>query len=197
MESPPRTRSARADARREEILRTAAGLYARSGFHGVSIDDLGDAVGLSGPGLYRYFPTKDAILGAMLVEVSTTLLDGARAVSAASTDPDDALEALIGHHIDFALGSPDLIAVQFRDLDSAPVAARSRVRRLQARYVDIWVATVLDLWPGADPERARSAVHAVFGLLNSTPHSARGDRAAMAALLRRMARGALESAVGT
>ena len=48
--------------RREQILAAAAELFARHGFHGVGIDDIGSAVGISGPALYRHFRSKDAML---------------------------------------------------------------------------------------------------------------------------------------
>ena len=45
-----------ATGRREQILIVAARLFAKHGFHGVSIADLGAAVGVSGPALYRHLP---------------------------------------------------------------------------------------------------------------------------------------------
>jgi hypothetical protein len=45
--------------------------------------------------------------------------------------------------------------------------------------------------PALDDDRARSTAHAVFGLLNSTPHSALGSRDETAAMLERLALGAL------
>src|SRR5580698_9327869 len=59
---PARRRSSARPERRAQILATAAELFAHRGFHGVSIDELGAAVGVSGPALYRYFPSKDAML---------------------------------------------------------------------------------------------------------------------------------------
>ena len=77
--------------RREQILVTAAEMFARKGFHGVSIAELGAACGVSGPALYRHFPSKDAVLAEMLVEISDELLrEGRRRVTEA-TDPDAAL----------------------------------------------------------------------------------------------------------
>ena len=56
------------------------------------------------------------------------------------------------------------------------------------------------MYPGLAEPAARSAVHAVFGLLNSTPHLGRPGalpgRAATAALLHRMARGAFAARRG-
>jgi AcrR family transcriptional regulator len=65
-----------APTRREQILAAAAELFAHRGFHGVGIDDIGAAVGISGPGVYRHFRSKDAVLGQMLVGISETLLAG-------------------------------------------------------------------------------------------------------------------------
>jgi hypothetical protein len=87
--------------------------------------------------------------------------------------------------------NPALITVQDRDLASLPEADAAQVRRLQRRYVEVWVAVLARLHPGADAEACRARAHAVFGLINSTPHSAgRLDRSATAALLAAMAEAA-------
>ncbi|MGH3611834.1 MAG: SACE_7040 family transcriptional regulator [Pseudonocardia sp.] len=179
-------------SRREQILAVAAQLFARHGFHGVSIADLGAAVGVSGPALYRHFPGKEALLEEMLVGISEHLLSGGQARAAASGDPRAVLVALVQFQVDFALREPELIVVQDRDLANLPTAARRRVRQLQRTYVEIWVETLQRATPGLSAEAARIAAHGVFGLLNSTPHSGtRADAAQVAALLRRMALAAL------
>jgi len=177
--------------RREEILRTAADLFARRGFHGVSVADLGAACGISGPALYKHFPSKDAVLADMLVSISEQLLDeGQRRVDAASS-PADALRSLIEWHTDFALGNKSLIVVQDRDWSSLPAEARERVRALQRSYVDLWAAQVSLCQPGLTAKEAQARVHATFGLLNSTPHSAFLTRDEMFDVLSEMARFAL------
>lgn len=65
-----------APTRREQILKEAARLFAERGFHGVGVDEIGAAVGISGPGLYRHFPGKDAMLAELLVGISEQLLRG-------------------------------------------------------------------------------------------------------------------------
>ena len=76
-------------------------------------------------------------------------------------------------HTDFALDEPDLIRVQDRDLSSLSELDARRVRRLQRDYVELWAGALRRLDPGLTPEVARTRAHATFGLLNSTPHSAR------------------------
>ena len=77
-----------APTRREQILKEAARLFAERGFHGVGVDEIGAAVGISGPGLYRHFAGKDAMLAELLVGISGQLLTGGRRRAAeAAGDP--------------------------------------------------------------------------------------------------------------
>jgi AcrR family transcriptional regulator len=186
------TEAVNGSARRAEILTAAADLFARRGYHGVSIGELGKAVGLTGPALYRHFRGKDAVLAQMLLDISERLLAEGTARVAAARDPHDALDALLRWHIDFALDNPALITVHERELDNVPQPERREIRRLQRSYVEQWVTVLRDLHPELTEDRARAATHAGFGLLNSTPYSAGGlSRDAMGELLRTMARRAL------
>jgi len=188
---PTRNRS-----RRAEILDAAASLFAARGFHGVSIEEIGSAVGISGPALYRHFSNKSALLAEMLLDVSERLRASAARVATEAPGPEEAMDALIAGHTAFALDHPSLITVQGRELDNVPEPARRGIRRLQRLYVEEWVTVLSELHPSCPPPRLRAAVHAVFGLLNSTPHSA-GElpREEMAALLHGLARSALNAVV--
>ncbi len=177
--------------RKEQILAVAADLFAQKGFHGVSIAELGAACGFSGPAIYRHFRSKDAVLAAMLVGISEELLGVGRQRVADSGSAEQALEALIDWHTSFALDHPALIVVQDRDWSALSHEARERVRRTQRAYVEVWVEQLVAHRPGTTPEEARAAVHATFGLLNSTPHSAKLDREEMRRLLVEMAGRAL------
>jgi AcrR family transcriptional regulator len=178
-------------SRREQILSQAAELFAARGFHGVSVHDVGAACGISGPALYRHFASKDAMLAEMLVSISERLLSEGRRRVAEAGDDREALETLVGWHIDFALEHKALIVVQDRDWASLPAEARERVRSLQRAYVALWVEALRRLRPDVDSRAGQAAAHAVFGLLNSTPHSARLREERMRALLAAMAWDAL------
>ncbi len=174
--------------RRSQLLDLAAPLMASRGFHGMSVGDLGAAAGVTGPALYRHFPSKQALLGALLTDISEQLLAGGTACVAVSSGPADALERLVRAHVEFALSRPDLIRVQDRDFASMAKADQHRVRRLQRHYVELWVQQVLAAHPGAEENSARACIHATFGLLNSTPYSVDHlDRSAAQALLTRLA----------
>ncbi|WP_327670472.1 MULTISPECIES: TetR/AcrR family transcriptional regulator [unclassified Streptomyces] len=188
-----------APTRREQILREAARLFAERGFHGVGVDEIGAAVGISGPGLYRHFAGKDAMLAELLVGISGQLLTGGkRRVAEAEHGPEVLLDSLIEGHIDFALDDRDLITLHDRELDRLRDSDRKLVRQLQRQYVELWVEAVRKVYPELVEAHARVAVHAVFGLLNSTPHLSRPGslpgRTATAGMLHKLARGAFAAA---
>jgi AcrR family transcriptional regulator len=156
--------------RRSRLLAAAEQLIAERGYLAVRLEDIGAVAGVSGPAIYRHFPNKESMLAELLVGISTRLLAGARGVVADAHDPETALDGLIAFHLDFALGEPDLIRIQDRDLAHLPDRARRQVRKAQRQYVEIWVE-VLRERNHVDEADARVMAHAAFGLLNSTPHS--------------------------
>jgi AcrR family transcriptional regulator len=180
--------------RRRQILDVATHMFVERGFRGTSIDDLGAAVGVTGPALYRHFAAKEALLAEILIGVSEDLLHGARLRMSRSNG--SRLKSLVEFHVDFALDRPELITVQSRDLDCLSDGDQRRVRELQRAYVELWVDAVLEEYVSVERAQARASVHAAFGLMNSTPHSARLDRDEMHDLLTNMTLGAIAQATG-
>src|SRR5262245_49440755 len=161
---PPGTQPPGKQRRREQILAAAAELFARHGFHGVGIDDIGSAVGISGPALYRHFRSKDAMLGEMLTSISEVLLEGGQARVTRPGTAEEILGELVSFQVDFALDNPALITVQERNLGNLTDPDRRRVRALQRRYVEVWVEAIRAAVVTVDEPTARAAAHAVFGL---------------------------------
>ena len=174
-------------SRREQILQAAAQLFAERGSRAVGMDDIGAAVGVTGPAIYRHFAGKDAMLAEMLVRISERLLaGGSERVAGRRRRP--------GRPAARADRLPRRLRARQPRADhragprpgTLPDAEAAQVRRLQRRYVEVWVTVLARLHPAADAATCRARAHAVFGLINSTPHSAgRLDRTAMAAPARR------------
>jgi AcrR family transcriptional regulator len=190
----PNRRTRRKSDRRLQLLAAAERLFAERGFLAVRLEDIGAAAGVSGPAIYRHFPNKESLLVELLVGISTRLLAGARDVRSRKTEAAEALDGLIDFHLDFALGEPDLIRIQDRDLAHLPTTAQRQVRLAQRQYVEVWVGVLRELEPTLAEGDARLMAHAVFGLLNSTPHSlkpADGRAARSRAVMRAMTVAAL------
>ncbi|MEB3032801.1 SACE_7040 family transcriptional regulator [[Mycobacterium] nativiensis] len=199
-DEPASRRSRLKSDRRSQLLAAAERLFAQRGFLAVRLEDIGAAAGVSGPAIYRHFPNKEALLVELLVGISTRLLAGARTVESGGLGPDGVLDGLVDFHLDFALGEPDLIRIQDRDLAHLPAPAQRQVRSAQRQYVEVWVGVLRAVHAGLDEADARMMAHAAFGLLNSTPHSMKATGARSAApersraVLRAMTISALDAA---
>ncbi|GAA4779959.1 TetR/AcrR family transcriptional regulator [Citricoccus nitrophenolicus] len=164
--------------RRAALMESAARLFAERGFAAVSTADLGEAVGMSGPALYKHFSSKDALLAEILVDASERLLDGCRAILTEESGPGRAgdpaltLARLVRFHLDFATSDPDVIRIQDRELPSLASEDNQEVRRLQREYVQLWDGVLARLRPDLDGGERQVRLLGTFGLLNSTPHSA-------------------------
>lgn len=87
----------------------ASRLIRRRGFDGVGIDDIGAEIGVSGPAVYRYFPSKQAILADIVAEFWAAV--DRRAESA---QPFDALATAVFDDPDSAV----VVLRQLRSLDA-------------------------------------------------------------------------------
>ena len=183
---PPRTRD---PARKQRILTAAAELVARNGFSSVSMEDIGDAVGITASAIYRHYDSKTAVLVAMFDRVIDRLLsEGQRLAADDEADPRAALGQLIDGQIDFVVDDRDVAQVYFREIANLPEADRRSLRRKQRLYLEEWVHLLTELRPGLDDSAARTIVHCSIGAIQSTlQHSAGLPQERLRALLRQSA----------
>lgn len=181
--------------RRRRILDAAAELFARHGYQAVSLQSIGERAGISGPGVYRHFESKQEILAELLEGISTRLLSGGRAIRERHGDTPEALAELISFHVDFALADSALIRVHERDFGSLEQRTRHRVRDIQRRYLAEWREVLRTLQPERPLQDHTTRAFAVIGLINSTAYS-RARTASpdeqVSAVLKEMARLALD-----
>lgn len=95
--SPPSRPALRAryDARRREVVATAAELFAERGYDGTSMSELTAATGLAAGGLYHYIEGKDDLLIAICDELLEPLLERAREIVADGGAPVGQLRELV------------------------------------------------------------------------------------------------------
>lgn len=153
--------------RKDKILRAAADLVARNGFHSVSMADIGTEAGITGSGIYRHFDGKAAILVALFDGVIDDLRRQERDILARSTDRRQALEELIAGQVELVVGNRQLAQVYHNEIHNLPEEDRSRLRRKQRLYLEEWVHLVGELQPSLDDAEARTLVHAAIGAIQS------------------------------
>ena len=188
------TSSLAAQPRRELLLQSAADLFSAKGYHAVGIDDIGAAAGISGPGVYRHFASKQALLEALCDRAMTSMLGGAEEIPAEHDDPARALEALVDLHVDFAVARRALLGVWSREQRNLSEDVRRSLRVRLRAYEQPWREVLAQLRDDLAADEVAVAVTATLSMLNAAAIVDPGVPAErLSLLLRRMALSALLS----
>ncbi|SDG51517.1 transcriptional regulator, TetR family [Klenkia brasiliensis] len=103
----------------DAILDSAAGLFARHGFAGTSVQQVADAVGLSKAGLLHHFPSKDALHAAVTAQADR-LADQVLAAGARLPEGPERDRATVEVLVDVALAHPGLVALMLSPTGAQP-----------------------------------------------------------------------------
>lgn len=180
--------------RKAVLLQAAAELFAARGFRAVSIDEIGHAAGISGPGVYRHFATKADILLRLCHDAMDHLLTGARDIVDARETGPRALADLVAFHIDFAVRERAILAVYLREQRELPPRDLRALRVRQRDYERIWWSAVREA-SDMPVSEARAVIKFLLSMLNGTAHVKDAvPRRQLVELLRRLAGGALAEA---
>jgi AcrR family transcriptional regulator len=164
--------------RRQEVLRSAAKLFRRKGFHATSTRDIAAAAGMRSGSPFYHFKSKGALLYAVMEEgmraaiarqerLLADLLESARPGESA---PDAAgqLRLLIRNHFDILLGpGSDFIPVMLYEARSITARQRALLAQLQSGYEAPWAPVLQALCAcGRLRTDVKLARLLVFGALN-------------------------------
>ena len=94
----------RADLKRAEILKGAAEVFRRKGFHGAGMREIAQGLGMAPGALYYYFESKEDLLHACQRLSLERLLKSAKAIAATDAAPAEKLRRLVGAHLSHVLG---------------------------------------------------------------------------------------------
>ena len=153
--------------RREAILASALALFRQSGFHAVGIDEIGTSAGISGPGVYRHFPSKSSLLVALFDGLSERMLEAAEEIQKADDPPEEALGRLVDFQVATAVAERALLAVWLQEAKSLPAPDQQRVADRQAGYIAIWETILARVRPELGPGATSTVVQAALGAINS------------------------------
>lgn len=179
-------------SRSERILDAAIELFRAHGYHSVGIDEIGAKAGISGPGIYRHFPSKPSLLVELFTRVSDRLVAEGQRLANEAGSPAQLIDDLIAFHVGFAIDDRSLIAVYLQESRNLPADATRPLRQRQRQYVKYWTSALSKLRPELDDEEVVDAVYAAIALISSVAtHEPRAGRDQLRRLLTGMTRSAL------
>ncbi len=187
-------KQARSRATVDAIVEAAARILEAQGGEGFSTNAVAERAGVSIGSLYQYFPTKDALIGALIVRETAQLVEDAEA---ALRQPmaDAGLSALIRACVAHQLRRPVLARVL--DFEEARLPEDIDVQRIKTRFH----AFVLELLSRPDsprqPEKeaaARDVTAIIKGIVDAAGERGETEREGLAARVERAVFGYLSNA---
>lgn len=123
---------------REEILLAAAQIFRRKGFHGASMQDIADAVGLQKATLYHHVHSKQEILLALLDRALDLLIADMEAISARDGSSSEKLRLAIRSYLTRLAEQADLASVLLLEYRSLEPELRRRHISQRDKFESLW-----------------------------------------------------------
>ncbi|MCV7436106.1 TetR/AcrR family transcriptional regulator [Mycobacterium seoulense] len=152
-------------SRYETLLVAGARLFRARGYPAVSTSEIGKGAGIAGPGLYRSFSSKQAILDALIRRLDEwRSLECIRALRA-NPGAVQRLHRLVEGHVRISLDAPDLVAVSVTELSHASDEVRDGYLRNQADREAVWIDLIRKVVPETTAAEARLLVAAAISFI--------------------------------
>ncbi len=119
---------------REDVISAAGRLFARDGYHGTSMRDLGRELGLLGSSLYSHVEGKQELLVAVVERGAEFFQASADAALAAEGPASERLRRLIEGHLGVILDHRDEVRTYLNEARSLEPASRERIVAARDRY---------------------------------------------------------------
>lgn len=124
-----------ADERRAVTVEAVVSLSAEQNPSEITTTTIAKRMGVTQGSLFKHFPTKDAILQAVMEWVAERLLARIDDAAGSASSPTAALEAMFTAHVQFVVDHPGVPRMLFGELQRAELTAPKRmVQTLLRRY---------------------------------------------------------------
>jgi AcrR family transcriptional regulator len=139
-------------ARREQIVDVAARLFSRQGYHGTSVRDIAEAVGMLSGSLYAHIRTKEDLLYEIVLRSAGEFLEDVAEAAASTERPEERLRAAMRAHVRVVAGDVDAARVFHHEWTMLTGERRQEIVELRDRYENLWDGIVGAL-PGKRPRK--------------------------------------------
>jgi AcrR family transcriptional regulator len=151
--------------RRELILVAAADLFSTRGYPSTGIDEIGEAVGITGPGVYRHFDNKADVLAEVIRRAAEPLMARVGDIVSEGGPPRKVLVGLLDNLVTAVIEDPAPYAVMTREQHHLDRTTRRAIGQAHRLHVEEWVQALAGARPNLTDAEARTLVHGVFGLI--------------------------------
>jgi AcrR family transcriptional regulator len=155
---------------RDQILNSAAQVFSQKGYHGASMEDIAESVGLQKASLYHHFKSKQEILSELLDNALSLVTDSLNRVIQEDRPPEEKLPEAMRTYLTILCEQPNLSSVLIMEYRSLDKDLYNRHIRNRDRFEKMWRDLIQE---GVDARKFQCksvpmTVRALLGVMNWT-----------------------------
>lgn len=128
-----------AGIRQQELVKASARVFKRKGYHGATMQDIADEVGMLKGSLYYHIESKEKLLFEILLTGIDVVYEGVKQVLESDLDPKEKLPQAILAHLRTYETRFEEVSVFLNELVNLPEGMRVEYHKRARAYVALWV----------------------------------------------------------
>lgn len=151
------------------ILKTAAKVFADTGYDRAAMSQLALACGISKASIYHYYSSKETLLFDILKHHLTDLLDGINAVTLSGNNPKADFHKLVAGVLEAYRGADSEHRLQLEGMRFLPADRQQDLADIQRQIVKRFSSAIRQVAPtffDQNPDKLRPVTMSLFGMLN-------------------------------
>ena len=162
----PRVRSDDYETKSQAIMDCAAALFAKEGYPSAKMQDIAKACGATKSMLYHYYPTKDDLLYAMLLEHLERVLAGIEEALATPGTPKERLRAMVEVYTQKSAQSRRRHIIAMQDVKYLPRPRQVPLIALQRQLTERVAQLLREVNPGLPEHVYKPYTMMLLGMMN-------------------------------
>lgn len=163
------------DNRRREIINTAVKLFAQKGFTETSMREIAESAGVGKSTLYDYFPSKDEILIAYILNEVLHMTSEAEEIIAQDLSAAEKFRRIMRRHMEYILASKKLYLRITFEAQRLGMESQQRIQKHRHAHQDILCRLVEEGIRNGEfrPVKPLLAIRSMFSLLTTNIYTTR------------------------
>ena len=125
-------------ARRDQLLRAAASVFSRRGFHGATVREIAQQSGMLSGSLYAHISTKEDLLYEIVARAARQFIDSVRPIAERTGSAAGRLREALRAHLRVVAGSIEEATVFLHEWKALSGPRREQVQQLRDTYEALW-----------------------------------------------------------
>lgn len=154
--------------RHTEIIDTAIELFRKKNYHGTSMQDIAEAVGIYRGSLYHYINSKEEILYQIVERPVSKGMEALKKIQEENLPPVQKLRRAMEYHVRYSMDHQAVVAIMLEDTKHLSENLQKQIRKTQKKYEDTFFNIIKEGIQNGDFREldAKVVTFAILGMTN-------------------------------